>query len=137
MVKMTLHYQETGDSKAPAIVFIHGAGLSGWMWRQQTAYFDDYHCVVPDLPGHRKSRFEGPFSIADSVNQIADLIEKVTHNKKAHVVGHSLGGKVLIELLAVRPDLLTMPSWQALSADLYHSCLLSEACSRASQRSGC
>ncbi|MDR3585536.1 MAG: alpha/beta hydrolase, partial [Desulfosporosinus sp.] len=101
-----MYFEETGNKSKPSIVFIHGGGISGWMWYKQVEHFSDYHCIVPDLPEHGKSINEGRLSIADCANRIADLIESKANNSKAHVVGHSLGGKVVVELLSRRPDLV-------------------------------
>ncbi|KLU59847.1 carboxylesterase YbfK [Peptococcaceae bacterium CEB3] len=101
-----MYFEEMGDRTRPTLVFIHGGGISGWMWRQQVEYFSDFHCLVPDLPEHGKSSKEGPLSLEDCAARIAHLIETRSGNSKAHVVGHSLGGKVVVELLASRPDLI-------------------------------
>jgi len=101
-----MYFEEIGNRSRASIVFIHGGGISGWMWHKQVEHFSDYHCIVPDLPEHGKSINEGPLSIADCANRIADLIESKANNNKAHVVGHSLGGKVVVELLSRRPDLV-------------------------------
>lgn len=103
---MTMYFEETQNKSMPSIVFIHGGGISGWMWYKQIEHFSDYHCLVPDLPEHGKSINEGPLNLRDCADRIAELIENKTNNRKAHVVGHSLGGKVVIELLARRPDLV-------------------------------
>ncbi|KLU64093.1 carboxylesterase YbfK [Desulfosporosinus acididurans] len=103
---MTMYFEETGNRSMPSIVFIHGGGISGWIWHKQVEHFSDYHCLVPDLPEHGKSINEGPFNLRDCADRIAELIENTTNHRKAHVVGHSLGGKVVIELLARRPDLV-------------------------------
>jgi len=95
-----------GNKNGPSIVFIHGGGVSGWMWKKQLEYFNDYHCIVPDLPEHGKSSNDGLFSISDCARRIADLIESKAHGKKAHVIGHSLGAKILVELLATRPNVI-------------------------------
>lgn len=76
------------------------------MWHKQVEHFSDYHCIVPDLPEHGKSINEGPLSLTDCADRIANLIESRANNSKAHVVGHSLGGKVVVELLSRRPDLV-------------------------------
>ncbi len=103
---MALYFEETGNRKASTIVFLHGGGISGWMWRKQLEYFKDYHCIIPDLPEHGKSVDAGPLSISDCAKRIADLIEDEANRKKAHVIGHSLGGKVLVELLSIRPEVV-------------------------------
>ncbi|WNS44880.1 alpha/beta hydrolase [Paenibacillus sp. MMS20-IR301] len=53
---MGLHVQEYGDSNAGImLLFLHGGGVSGWMWEKQVQYFSSSYCVVPDLPGHGRS----------------------------------------------------------------------------------
>lgn len=101
-----IYYQESGDKSAPLIVFIHGGGVSGWMWDKQIQYFTNYHCIVPDLPGHGKSADSTPFSIHESALKIIELIEEKGRNKKITVIGFSLGAQILIEMLSMRPDLL-------------------------------
>jgi pimeloyl-ACP methyl ester carboxylesterase len=86
-------------------VFLHGGGISSWMWREQVEAFKDFHCIVPDLPEHRKSMDEGPLSLSDCALRVADLIDSAAGGK-AHVVGHSLGAKVIVELLARRPGVV-------------------------------
>ena len=70
---MSLHYKEYGDTSASLLVFIHGGGVSGWMWDHQIRHFANYHCLVPDLAEHGGSR-GSLFSINESANQIAELI---------------------------------------------------------------
>lgn len=101
-----MYFEERGDGTAPAIVFIHGGGMGGWLWKKQLEYFSGYHCLVPDLPEHGKSAGEGHFSIRESACRIAELIEKHASTGRADVVGHSLGAKVLMELLGKRPELV-------------------------------
>lgn len=103
---MSLYCEEKGSKEGTPIVFIHGGGISGWMWKKQLEHFADYHCIVPDLPEHGKSINEKPLSISDSAKRIAELIKQKTKEGKAHVVGHSLGGKVIIELLSTNPEVV-------------------------------
>ncbi len=62
-----IQYTECGDTSGPLIVFIHGGGVSGWMWKKQLEYFTNYHCLVPDLPGHGNSVNSTTFNIHTSV----------------------------------------------------------------------
>jgi len=59
---------------------------------------------VPDLPRHGKSIDEGPLSLAGCADEIAAIIKKKAAGAKAHVVGHSLGAKIIVELLAGHPE---------------------------------
>lgn len=42
---MVLQYKEFGDSSSPLMVFIHGGGVSGWMWDKQIKHFTNFHCL--------------------------------------------------------------------------------------------
>ena len=103
---MSLYVYETGTRDAPALVFLHGIGASGWMWGRQTAAFTDYHCLNVDLPGHGKSNHMPWVSLADTADQIAAIIRQYAANGRAHVVGLSLGGYVGLALLEHHTDAL-------------------------------
>ncbi len=79
---MELFFKETGKENEESIVFIHGSGLSGWMWDKQLEEFTDYHCLVPDLPEHGKSKHVAPFIMETAAEQIIELIKNRAHNKK-------------------------------------------------------
>ncbi len=102
----SLYVNETGTPKAPGIIFIHGIGVAGWMWKQQIAAFPDYHCITVDLPGHGKSNQVPWVSLADTANQVAAIIQSHATNGKAHVVGLSLGGHVGLALLEHHANVL-------------------------------
>ncbi len=101
---MTFYVQETGPATAPTLVFLHGGGGGGWMWQPQVAALSDYHCLVPDLPEHGQSAAEKPFSIADSVARVAELIRTRAHGGRAHVIGLSEGAQSTVALLATAPE---------------------------------
>lgn len=103
---MSIHFVETGNKDGASIVFIHGGGISSWMWDNQLKYFKDYHCITLDLPEHGLSVEEGTISIKGSVETVSDIIKKHANGEKAHVVGHSLGAKVVVELLNTAPNLV-------------------------------
>ena len=95
-----LSVQEYGPATAPTICFLHGGGVSGWMWRPQVeALHDTYHCLVPDMPEHGLSAVVRPFSIADTARRIAELIRERAHGRRAHVIGLSEGAQVTVQLL--------------------------------------
>src|SRR3954454_19509371 len=97
---MSLYVSESGTPGAPTIVFMHGAGLSGWMWQAQIDTLQDFHCLNIDLPGHGKSNHIPWISMADTANQVAALIRERATNQKASVVGLSLGAYATTALLA-------------------------------------
>jgi len=71
---MWLHYKEYGDGNSTLMVFIHGGGVSGWMWDKQIEYFcPNFHCLVPDMPEHGRSKNGVQFTINDAADQINEL----------------------------------------------------------------
>src|SRR4051794_19739122 len=93
VILLALHYKEYGNKHGPLMLFIHGGGVSGWMWDKQIQYFIDYHCVVPDLVDEK----EPTFSIQGSAEQLLDLIEEKANGKQVIVVGFSLGAQIAVQ----------------------------------------
>jgi pimeloyl-ACP methyl ester carboxylesterase len=101
---MTLFVHQSGPSDAPAIVFLHGAGLSGRMWQPQFERLPEFHCLAPDLPEQGQSAGVGPFTLPDAAQRVANLIRQRAVSGRAHIVGLSLGGAVVVALLHSAPD---------------------------------
>jgi pimeloyl-ACP methyl ester carboxylesterase len=104
--QLALHYQEYGDKSAPLMLFLHGGGVSDWMWDKQIQYFTHYHCMVPILPEHGLNNDEINFSIKGSAEELIKLIEEKARGKKVIVIGFSLGSQVMIQILSMKPDLI-------------------------------
>lgn len=102
-----LFIQRSGPENAPAIVFLHGGGVGGWMWQAQVERFDrQYRCLVPDLPGQANSKAAGPFSHARAADMVVELIQHEAFGGKAHVVGLSEGAQCVVELLSRAPEVV-------------------------------
>ncbi len=84
-------------------MFIHGAGISSWMWRQQLAALVGFKGLAVELPGHGASPVPW-VSVPDAADAVARIIRQQVPGGKAHVVGLSLGGVVALQLLAQDPD---------------------------------
>lgn len=95
-----LHVYEAGPPDAPTIIFLHAIATSGWMWTRQLDYLADFHCLVPDLPGHGQSQQTPWVSLEATVNEIVEIIRRRTAQQKAHIVGLSLGSYVGLELMS-------------------------------------
>jgi pimeloyl-ACP methyl ester carboxylesterase len=103
---MSLYVAEYGPAGAPTIVFLHGGGGGGWMWKPQVeALKGDYHLLVPDLPEQGRSTDAGSFTMAAAADQVAELI-RMRAGGRAHVVGLSEGAQVAVQLLATAPELV-------------------------------
>lgn len=91
--------------KGTPVVFIHGVGVHGGGWRPQTDELaTDFSCLTFDNRGLGRSR---PAARPITVRQMADdarALMDVMGWRSAHVVGHSLGGMVAMQLALDRPD---------------------------------
>jgi len=93
-------------SGAPAVVFLHGAGVSGRMWADHMARLSAFHCLAPDFPGCGTSNRLRWTSSVDAADYVANLIAVRIPAGHAHLVGVSLGGAVAHTLLTRHDDVL-------------------------------
>lgn len=100
-----LHVEEWGSG--PPIVFVHGLALDHRTWHHQyLALADRYRLVGIDLRGHGRSTLGADdFGSHRSAADLAAVFEQLDL-RGAVLVGHSLGGTVVGQLCADRPDLL-------------------------------
>ncbi len=104
---MSLYVREAGPCDAPAVLFLHGLGLSSAMWQPQFEHLaDEYHCLAPDLPECDKSAASGPFTLKDASRRLADVIRERIPGRSAHVVGFSIGGAIALQMLCDEPQVL-------------------------------
>lgn len=104
---VSLYVREAGPCDAPAVLFLHGLGLSSAMWQPQFERLaDDFHCLAPDLPVCGKSAASGSFTLKDASQRVADVIRERIPGRSAHVVGISIGGAVALQMLCDEPRVL-------------------------------
>ena len=101
-----MYVEESGTPGAPAIVFIHGMGQSGRIWREHMARLTGFHCLAPDLPGFGRSNRLEPVSRGETADLVAALIETRVPARRAHVVGLSWGAVVIHALLDRHADVV-------------------------------
>lgn len=88
------------------ILFLHGGGVSGWMWRPVLGHLAGAcRAIVADLPGHGQSRDMDYVCHDESVAQLAGLIREVATSGVV-LVGFSLGAQLAIRLASEHPDLV-------------------------------
>lgn len=104
---MAIKLKQYGDQTAPIMLFLHGGGVSGWMWEKQVQHFSKhYHCIVPDLPGHGESMEARHFSIEGCASQLNALLSSIANGRAIIAVGFSLGAQVLLHMISSKPDLV-------------------------------
>ena len=95
---------DTGPREAQAIVFIHGSGVAGWMWKKQIEAFRGMRSIVIDLPDHGLALAQEFRSIEETADEIARFVSEGVPGGTAHLVGHSLGAKIVLEILSRHPE---------------------------------
>jgi pimeloyl-ACP methyl ester carboxylesterase len=103
----TIHYQESGPSDGPAIVFVHGLLVDGSIWRSVVAGLsDELRCVVPTLPmgSHitpmRERSAATPLGVAEVLADFLDALD--LHD--VTLVANDMGGAITQLLLTRRPE---------------------------------
>lgn len=102
---MLLHVHEWGDPEAPAVVCLHGVTAHGERYKQlaEERWAKHFHVVAPDLRGHGRSGWDPPWTFE---THVADLVETIDALglEQPDWVGHSFGGRLVLELAARHPE---------------------------------
>jgi pimeloyl-ACP methyl ester carboxylesterase len=106
--KRSMHYVSTGSPEQPTLVFVHGSPGS---WDSFKAYLKDslllehYRMVSLDRPGFGYSDFGQATGIQQQADLLGPVLHKLANGKPMYLIGHSLGGPMIIKLAADNPDL--------------------------------
>lgn len=88
------------------IVLLHCTGGSGRQWTELAeALQANFRVIAPDLCGYGETTHwpgNGTFNLAVEADLVAALIDKL--KKPAHIVGHSFGGAVALQLALRYPQ---------------------------------
>ena len=96
-------YEAAGDAALPPLVFLHGIGGAARAWRGQLDFFKGrFRTIAWDMPGYGGSAPLPSVSIAALANALQDFVQQVGATKPV-LVGHSIGGMIVQQLLAKNP----------------------------------
>ncbi|MEZ4885279.1 MAG: alpha/beta fold hydrolase [Chitinophagales bacterium] len=101
---MKLHFKSFGDDNAPPLLILHG--LFGMLDNWQTLgrkFAETYRVYLIDQRNHGKS----PHSLEFDYYLMADdLLEFMDEHdiEKAHLIGHSMGGKTVMQFAVENPN---------------------------------
>jgi lipase len=100
-----LQLHEWGDPGAPPVVCVHGLSAHGRRFRRlaEERLARRFRVLAPDLRGHGGSEWEPPWTIATHVHDLLETVDDAGVHA-AHWIGHSLGGRLVLELAALDPD---------------------------------
>lgn len=86
-------------------MLLHGGGLGAWQYQQAAQLLaEKYRVLVPILNGHAGSDREFT-SIEDNARAIINAIDKQLSGQLHLIAGQSLGGQILLDILAQKPDI--------------------------------
>lgn len=89
-------YYESFGNGAP-FLFVSGTGWPGEPWKifQAGAFSDRYRVIVYDHRGvGRSDAPDQPYSTRQFATDAANLLEAIGVREPAHIIGHSMGGRV-------------------------------------------
>jgi pimeloyl-ACP methyl ester carboxylesterase len=94
-----------GTEEDPSVLFIHGAGGNGEIWEEQVPFFKGNHSAYRlDLPGHGGSDHRGEERINSYAEWVRLGLERLFTKRAFVLVGHSMGGAIVLELALNPPE---------------------------------
>jgi lipase len=105
LAAVQLHLHEWGDPEAPPVICLHGVTGHGERYKRlaEKRWAKSFRVLAPDLRGHGRSDTEPPWTFE---THVADLVETIDALgiAQADWVGHSFGGRLILELSARHPE---------------------------------
>jgi len=95
----------TLKSEMKTIVFVHGYFGGSPQWSEQVkALSGDFNVITPDLPGFGlNDHMEAPETINGLAQYVLDELDSAGVHR-FHLVGHSMGGMIVQEMIAIAPE---------------------------------
>jgi pimeloyl-ACP methyl ester carboxylesterase len=84
-------------------VLIHGYGFDSRIWNPVELAFNGHHVISLSLPGFGENTLEGAYTIEQLAKHFwSDIDKRIA--PEVHLVGHSMGGYVCLEMAAQLPS---------------------------------
>jgi pimeloyl-ACP methyl ester carboxylesterase len=105
MDNVQISYAVYGAENEPTLVFVHGWCCDSRYWYNQIPYFaKKFRVVTIDLAGHGNSGFGRKAYTTEAFGQdVAAVLQKL-NVKKAVLVGHSMGGEIILYAAKIAPE---------------------------------
>lgn len=102
-----LHYAKTGADTLPTLFFVHGSPGS-WdafkSYMMDTALLHHFRIISVDRPGFGHSGFGTAHNLEDQSVLINKVMLQENNQRPVHLVGHSIGGPVIVHLAQNHPE---------------------------------
>ncbi|TRZ48791.1 alpha/beta hydrolase [bacterium] len=103
--KVPIAYAVYGPATDPAVVFVHGWSCDSRYWHNQIPYFSKkYRVITIDLAGHGNSGFGRKTYTTEAFGQDVAAVLRQLDVKKAVLVGHSMGGEIILYAAKISPE---------------------------------
>lgn len=104
----TIRYTISGPESGPTVVLVHGWACNRGDFAAVTSFLPDgFRVIAIDLAEHGESRSaRDDWSMGEFAHDVAAVLEAESI-KQCVVVGHSLGGAVVVEVARLLPDTVT------------------------------
>jgi pimeloyl-ACP methyl ester carboxylesterase len=105
-----LHYVIAGNDTLPTIFIIHGSPGS---WKRYREYLMDadllqhFRMIAIDRPGFGYSNAGHAYHLEEQSKLIYGIVKQERNGKPFHLVGHSLGGPIVVKLAQDHPEAYT------------------------------
>ncbi|MCX5658052.1 MAG: alpha/beta hydrolase [Candidatus Omnitrophica bacterium] len=98
-------YAVYGPATDPTVVFVHGWSCDSRYWHNQIPYFTKkYRVITVDLAGHGNSGFGRKVYTTEAFGQDVAAVLRKLDVKKAVLVGHSMGGEIILYAAKIAPE---------------------------------
>ncbi|NLE89836.1 MAG: alpha/beta hydrolase, partial [Dehalococcoidales bacterium] len=99
-------FKEFGDKNAPAIIFLHGGGLSWWSWEAQIERLQkNYRVITPVIDGHGDAWNTIFAGIKKTAESVINYIKEHCNGQVFALCGLSLGAQIVVEVLSKEPGI--------------------------------
>ena len=105
--RINVHVLETGAAGGTPILFIHGNASSATFWEETMLSLPEgYRGIAPDLRGYGETEplpVDATQGLSDMAADVRALVETLDLDRY-HIVGHSMGGGVVMKVAIADPD---------------------------------
>lgn len=103
---MKLFFREKGDKNLPPLIILHGLWGASDNWLPVARLLaEHFHIILPDCRNHGNSPHSSEHHYPTLVNDLKEFIECLNLAVKPYLAGHSMGGKVVMQLLLHEPQI--------------------------------
>lgn len=102
-----IHYASSGKDDKPSLVFVHGTPGS---WNAFIQYLQDdqllerFRIISVDRPGFGYSDFGKVLNLSAQADLLNNWMQQLDNGKPVYLVGHSLGGPLIMKMAADEPQ---------------------------------